>query len=532
MTLVQDVPRPALTGIAHRLASLSGWRRCTAAAAFGAAAAFALPPGYLAPLFWVAFPALLWLLDGARTRAQAFGIGWWFAFGHFLFGLYWVAAALFVDIASFWWVLPLAVGGLPMGLALFVGAATLAVHASGLRGAARVIVFAMAWSAAEWLRGHVFTGFPWNLAGYAWVEWTPVLQAVSWIGIYGLSLLTVLAAATPYLLGRPDVPRRRAAAAAGIGLLLFAGIGAAGAARLAAADGSVVPDLNIRIIQPNINNSLARGPDAAATAFRQVARLHTEPPPPARTIVVWPETAVPFSINRDPSILRAIGELTPPDGYTFAASVRVLEGPQPAGEGGNAERVFRNSLFVVTPDGDAADVFDKFHLVPFGEYIPLRWLFPGVAAVAAGTSEFTPGPGPRAWHLPGVPPVSPLVCYEVVFPAAVVDRADRPAWLVNVTNDAWFGRTAGPYQHFAIARTRAVEEGVPLVRAALTGISGMVDPYGRVPVRLGLGETGVLDTPLPAALPSLTPYARYGDWSLVVLLMILASCVPFARLHC
>jgi len=191
--------------------------------------------------------------------------------------------------------------------------------------------------------------------------------------------------------------------------------------------------------------------------------------------------------------------------------------PRIAGQVGGRPK-FWNSVFVIDPSGGVVATYDKFHLVPFGEYMPLRNYLP-LDAIAAGPIDFSAGPGSRTIDLPGLPPVSPLVCYEAIFPGEVVASGNRSAWLLNVTNDAWFGRSAGPHQHFAIARTRAVEEGLPLVRAANTGISAVIDPYGSIVARLGLGQRGILDVPLPKALVEPTLYARYGDWILLPMLI-------------
>ena len=517
-----DGPAPVAFPVAARLAALVGWRRHAAAAGFGVLATLALPPAQAAPLLWIAFPALLWLVDGCRSTRSAFWTGWWFGLAHHLFGLYWIAGALFVDIASFWWALPLAAGGLPVVLAVFVGAGTALLHRSGLRGSARVLAFAGLWAVGEWVRGVVFTGFPWNLIGYAWTAWLPVVQTAAWVGVHGLGLLTVLAASAPWLLGRPDVSRRIAVGATVAGIGLFVALAAAGAVRLAV-NPTVPTERAVRIVQPNTGNLLSPTHDQVVDAFRRVLRLQADPPPGA--VIVWPETAVPALIDRDPEALRLVGSVTPAGGYTVAATPRVVTDA-------DGRRRIHNSVLAVDPEGRVVETYDKAHLVPFGEYVPFRWLFPGIAAVATGPDEFSPGPGPRTWRLPGVPAVGPLICYEVIFPAAVVDRADRPEWLLNATNDSWYGRTAGPHQHFAITRMRAVEEGVPVVRAALTGISGVIDPLGRVVARLGLDAEGVVDAPLPRPLDGPPLQARAGHLGLVVMLMILALCVPITRHRC
>ncbi|WP_158047698.1 apolipoprotein N-acyltransferase [Skermanella pratensis] len=513
--------------VAARLSALAGWRRCLAAAAFGGLATLALPPAFAVPVLLLAFPGLLWLLDGAATRRSAFFTGWWFGFGHFLLGLYWISFALLTDIARFWWMMPFAAAGLPALLAVFVGLATLALHVLSRRfrlgGLSRVLAFAMLWTMAEYLRGHVLTGFPWNLIGYSWVGFLPVLQSVAVIGTYGLGLLTVAVAATPALFGDPAESRRRAAGSVAVGLLLVAAIGVAGWVRLSQGDGSTVPGVVVRIVQPNIAQTLKWNPAERARNFERLLEMTAESPAgggPAPTHVVWPETAVPFFLERDAAARQAIGSVTPPGGSVITGAPRVRTEP----DGTNR---FWNSLHAVDGSGAVVASYDKFHLVPFGEYMPLRGVLP-VASIAAGTTDFSAGTGPKTLDVGGLPPFSPLVCYEVIFPAAVKDPERRPEWLLNVTNDAWYGISAGPHQHFAIAQARAVEEGLPMVRAANTGISGVVDGYGRISAYLELGSRGVVDATLPKSLDN-TPYGRIGDWILVVLLMSFGISTTIAR---
>jgi len=507
-TLTEDRP---LKRAADRLAAMAGWRRWAAAAAFGGLAAFALPPAYAVPVLLIAFPALLWLLEGAATKKAAFAVGWWFGFGHHLLGLYWVSFALFTDIAQFWWALPLSAAGLPVLLSMFTGLTTLALWAVPARGLSRAILFAVLWAVFEWLRGHVFTGFPWNLVGYAWVGWLPVLQMVSVVGIYGLSLLTVLVASLPAALGDGTEAPRRVWAALGLGLLLFAGLGGWGAVRLAGASGDTVPGVRLRLVQSGVEQRYKWEPSERVRVFEQHLDLSATPAREPVTHLIWPETAIPFFIEQDPGARVAVGAVTPPGGLTLTGAPRMVR----AADGSPH---YFNSLVVVDGSGAVQGSFDKAHLVPFGEYMPLRRYLP-VGAIAGNGAEFSAGPGPRTLHLKGLPPVSPLICYEVIFPTAVADPKDRPQWLLNLTNDAWYGQTAGPHQHFAISQTRAVEEGMPMVRSAQTGISGIVDSYGRVTAELGLGAKGVLDAALPKALPGITVYGWIGDSIFAVMLL-------------
>ncbi|MFM2042377.1 MAG: putative apolipoprotein N-acyltransferase Lnt [Pseudomonadota bacterium] len=525
--------RAAADRVAAALAGLTGGRRMAVAAGLGAVASLGLPPAYLVPVWWLVLPALIWLLRGAGTTRTAFWTGWWFGFGHFTFSLYWIAVALWVDIARFWWAVPLALAGLPMVLSAFIGAAT-AVWSElrrrfALTGVAEVLAFAVLWSAAEWLRGHLFTGFPWNLAGYGWSVWLPVLQTVSLVGIYGLSLLTVAAAGLPAILagGRGG---SRALAAVLAGVLVFAGLGLWGGMRMAGTGRQVVPDVTLRLVQASIPQRLKGTPEARAANFQAHLRLSAAPGWDRVTHIIWPETAVPWLLVEGSrtmaDVVQAIRNVTPPGGLTIAGTPRGLA------DGGDGRPRFWNSMVAVDGSARVVATYDKSHLVPFGEYMPLRRLLPEglVSAVAAGAGDYSPGPGPRTLSLPGLPPVSPLICYEVLFPgkaappyaADAAGEGGRPAWLLNLTNDAWYGETAGPWQHFDIARVRAVEEGLPLVRSANSGISGIVDAYGRVTASLGLNMVGVVDAPLPVPAARPTAYARWGDGLFALMLAMLA----------
>jgi apolipoprotein N-acyltransferase len=510
-----------LCRLAAAVAGLSGWRRYGLAVLLGIAAATAMPPVDLAPMLLVAFTGLLWLDDGSTTAAAAFALGWIFGFGFFVAGLYWIAGALFVDIARFWWLVPFAVAGLPALFAVYAGLATLAAHlvarCLGLAPVARVFAFAVVWSAAEWVRGHALTGFPWNLVGYAWSGGFPgsiaILQSVAWTGVYGLSFLTVLAATLPSLLGvaspTPISALRRIAPAIAAGLLLVVPA-AAGGLRLARTPPRDTA-IRLRIVQPSIPQSLKWDPAAAAANFARLIALSGAPAPQPIAAVLWPEAAVPFFLGRDPAARREIARIVPPHGYLITGALRSNPPPDPI------EKVW-NGLEALDDAGDIVAHYDKVHLVPFGEYVPFRRFLP-FKKITAGTIDLSAGRGRQTIALKGLPPFAPLICYEAIFPGAVVDEARRPDWMLNITNDAWYGRSSGPFQHFASARTRAVEEGLPLVRVANNGVSGVVDAFGRVPVHVALDVVGYADVTLPAPAPS-TLYARAGDWTFLALLLL------------
>ncbi len=494
--------------LAAAMAALVGWRRALVAALLGVAAVAALPPVDAVPLVVVAFTGLIWMADGARTIWRAFWLGWWFGLGFFTAGLYWIAAALTVDLARFWWLLPFAVLGVPAFMSLFTGVSVAVYRALGVDGWGRPFALATLWVGHEFLRGHILTGFPWNLVGSAWTVVPPLLQAASVVGLYGLSWLTVAAAALPALLATRDgarwQPGRGGVAAIVAGAVVALAIGGLGALRLAqapdpAAADAQVPDVRLRLVQPNVEQSL-KWRDSERAAIAQVP-----------TAIIWPEAATPFLFERSPEA-RALAAGSLAEGALLITGTPRMT----AGAGGQPE--FWNGLVALDRDDTIRGTFDKFHLVPFGEYVPLRGILPIDKIAPGGGAGFSAGPGPRTLHLPGLPPVSPLICYEGIFPGEVIDPDDRPAWLLIITNDAWYGRTSGPFQHFAAAVARAVEQGLPVVRVANTGVSGVIDPYGRVLGRLGLGQGGeagaILDATLPRPLAEAPPYQRFGGWIL------------------
>lgn len=281
-----------------------------------------------------------------------------------------------------------------------------------------------------------------------------------------------------------------------------------------------MPGVRLRLVQANIDQRMKWEEAERANTLRKYLALSTQPGPMPVTHVVWPETALPYFLSSDPELLRILSRIVPPGGLLLTGAVRA--------EPGNGSYRVWNSIHAIDDGGQVVATYDKVHLVPFGEYVPLRNVLP-LDKITPGASDFTAGPGPRTLVLPGLPPVSPSICYEAIFPDALVAPTEpRVQWLLNVTNDAWFGQSAGPHQHFASARLRAIEQGVPLVRAANTGISAVVDPYGRVLAHLALGSEGVLDSPLPLALPP-TPYARLGDLALLIMLAIAFGLILLGR---
>lgn len=509
-----------LASLAAGMRDARGWRRRLLGFGFGALATLALSPVNIFPVLIVSFSALVWLMDGVSSRRGAFALGWWFGFGYFSAGLYWTGFALFVEADKYAWLLPFAVFGLPAVLAVFSGLGVLAAWMTGRRGVPGVIALAVAWTAVEWLRGHVLTGFPWNLVGYAWADWGPVVQLASTIGIHGLGLLTVFGAALPATLAEtgPNIPAMRRWTPMALMLAAFAAIWVTGSQRLAGHPTVMVENVRLRLVQPAIDQAHKWRQDMRLKNLKLALDLTKSEGFGSVSHVVWAETAAPFFLGREPKLRRILGQATPPGGLLITGA------PRTTAEREDQFRVW-NSVHALNPEGEIVATYDKFHLVPFGEYVPLRGLLGplGLERLTAGRGDFQAGPGPRTLDLPGLPPVSPLICYEVIFAADVASDRSRPGWLLNLTNDGWFGLSAGPHQHFAAARVRAVEEGLALVRVANTGISGIVDPVGRVTSKLGLGIRGVLDGELPRALRHATVYARFGDWTAALLMLLLTG---------
>jgi apolipoprotein N-acyltransferase len=474
---------------AARLSALRGWRADLAALLSGAVSALALPPLYALPGLLIGIPALLCLIQGARGSAMAARRGWWFGLGLHLIGLYWITEAILIEAARFWWLVPFAVPALAAVLAAFI-AIPAAVAWRSRPGWRAVLVLAGAWVLADLARQFAATGFPWNPLGSVWeFPGRPgdiMIQPAALVGVHGLTLATIALASLPLLGWRWR--------AGGVALLaLWFGFG------LLRIDQPTPPgpDLTVLLIQGNVAQGQKWDQALLVSIFRRYLDLTRQAVAQADgrpVVIVWPETASPAQLQTDGQARELIAEAAS-GATTLIGSVRFDENDRP-----------RNSLFALGANGMIEGIYDKWHLVPFGEYQP-DWLPLGVQVVPGG--GFAPGPGPRTLHIPGLPPVGALICYEAIFPGQVTDSNDRPEWMVNVTNDAWFGDSAGPRQHLAAARLRAVEEGLPLMRAANTGISAGFDAKGHEIGRLGLRITGVLPVRLPGAIPA-PIYARVG----------------------
>ena len=511
----------------NRIERQKWWQRLALSFLLGVLAAGAMAPVHGVFLLVPAFTGLLWLIFSGPGNRNAFVCGWWFGLGYFTAGLYWISNALLVDADKFGWLAPVAVLGLAAVLALFPAFTCLLTRIFATRNSAvgRIFVFAAIWTGFEWFRGWVLTGFPWNLIGSAWVFSDSMIQSAALTGVYGLSLLSVLLAALPAVFGQGNgwpamASPFRVIAVGGVSLMIIWG---GGAIRLSGAVEETVPNVRLRLVQPNIDQKLKWKQDQRVKNFHDQIRMGAAPAQdgaPGPTHIIWSETAATHFIANNVNARKAIGHGTPPGGLTITGA------PRGQTDSTSGYQVW-NSLHGVDDAGEITATYDKHHLVPFGEYMPLRSIF-SFAKITAGAGDFSPGPGPRTLDMKGLPPVSPLICYEVIFPGRVTDKTTHPEWMLNLTNDGWYGVSSGPYQHFAAARLRAVEEGLPLVRVANTGISGVVDGYGRVLAMLELDTRGILDSDLPRALAP-TLYGRLGDWLVMVLICLVAGAGIFSK---
>lgn len=482
------------------------WRPLAATALLGALVATGQAPlGWV----WLAFPALIGLLAlgrMARSARSAALLGWLAGTGYFAAALNWIVEPFLIEPELYGWLAPFGLIGLSGGLALFWAVA----FGLARRLGGGPIRLALGLSLVELARGYVLTGFPWALVGYIWTD-TVFAQLAAWVGPYGLTALTLAMAALPvWLWARIRVST--IALKAGSILGITAGLGTLLWSAGVALENRPAPDTAgdapvLRLVQPNAPQDQKWDPDMIPVFFNRMVGYSAEGPAP--DLILWPESAVPVLLENSAETLAYISER--------ARGVPMLLGIQRS-EGRN----FYNSAVLVDNKGRATQVYDKFHLVPFGEYMPFPalWRRLGIDGLAARVDGgYSAGPGPRVIDL-GFARALPLICYEAVFPQ-YVRQDDRPDLLVQLTNDAWFGANTGPYQHLAQARMRAIESGLPMVRVANTGVSAVIDAKGQIAAALPLNEAGYLDAELPGALPP-TLYSRTGDLPLVVLLILLA----------
>lgn len=512
-----------MESVAGRIVLLWGWRRAAVAFLVGALAVLAHAPFDFFAVCFVSFPVLVWLLDGAtpegrsgliRRLAPAFVTGWWFGFGYFLAGLWWIGNAVLVEAEEFAWALPLAVLVLPALLALFYGLATAVARLVWASDIGRIAALAAGFGLAEWLRAVLFTGFPWNAIGYAAMPVPLFMQPVAAIGLYGVNAVAVFVFAMPALLGSRG---GRLAGLVSVVLVVAAAAGFGLWRQQLPLEGDRT--VSVRIIQPSIDQAGKWDTTLRDEIFARQIGLSGEPPAdggPEPQIIVWPETSVPFLFTDRPDALATIGELLNEDQMMLAGAVRVEAGA------GGAERYY-NSIVAIDGGGEIVAAADKVHLVPFGEYLPFADLLGslGLRQFVNAPGMFSPGSSRTLLEIADGIRLLPMICYEIIFPGELGEADDADA-IVNITNDAWYGDTPGPYQHFRQAQVRAVEAGLPLIRAANNGISAVVDARGRIVDAFGLNVVGNIDVAMSVGrLPGL-PYRGYAFIAILLIFTTIA----------
>lgn len=566
---------PALhpAGTTRALIRIRSVRPSLLAALTGALVATGFAPLGLWPLALVALAAFLWLVESADSARGAFSRGWFFGLGHFTVGLNWIAHAFTYQDAMPHWFGYGAVVLLSLYLALFPGLAALAQMLLRRRWPALPgpALFAAIWLLSEIGRATLFTGFAWDPLGMIWLG-TYVDQAARLIGTYGLSALTILVASA--LLALADGRERMGALGMGaLALVALAGYVSVPRPQGGAARAGPL----VTVVQPNIDQGDKYDPAQDEAHFETLARLTGRSAPGRPRLVFWPEAALPAWLDVEPDWRYRLAGLLGPGDLLMTGGVKPFLGAAVPGEQPDLVGA-ANSAWVLTPDGRLIGRYDKAHLVPYGEYLPMRWLLQplGLSRLVPGDVDFRPGPGPRSLPLPGAsaapmggdaqttpaaralfgasaaparpsgdgkaaraaaaplarprPPLSMgvQICYEMIFSGHVVDRAHRPAFLYNPSNDAWFG-SWGPPQHLAQARMRAIEEAMPILRSTPTGISAVIDGHGRLLASVPAHRAGAITLPLPPALAP-TPFARFGNLlPLALALLLLGFAVATAR---
>ncbi|HEX2147358.1 MAG TPA: apolipoprotein N-acyltransferase [Pseudorhizobium sp.] len=516
--------------LAGRIMLLWGMRRVVLALASGAVAALALPPFNVIAALFVSFPVLVWLMDGLASSPgsgrlshlrPAFFLGWLFGLGYFVAGLWWVGNALLVEAEEFAWAIPLAVLGLPAFLAVFYGFATTLAAILWSDGLGRIAALAFGFGIAEWLRGFAATGFPWNAIGYGAMPMPMMMQSAGFIGVLGVTTLAVFVSSVPALFGtRRGLGPGLAAASCLLALHL-----GYGAYRLSIVEMVAEPDAPIvRLVQPVVDQARKLENSDRSAIFEEHLALSALPPQEGNDrpdIIVWPETSVPFILTENKDALSRIAEILQDGQVLVAGAVRVEYAAS-----GNPPR-FYNSAYVIGSDGEILGASDKVHLTPFGEYLPFEdWLRSwGVDNLVALPGGFSAAAVRSLLTLPDGTTIYPLICYEVIFPDEIGEDIKRATAILNITNDAWFGDTPGPYQHLQQARARAVEAGLPVIRGANSGVSAIIDPLGRIVSGLDFNVKGVVDAALPtSSVQAWDKSARnLHAWIIIIVMFLIAS---------
>lgn len=470
----------------------------------------ALPPYYCFPILFISFGGLLQLLKSAPRFRTAFAIGYWFGFAFFALGLSWASNALLIDSQIFGWLYPISILASGAFFGLFAALPTAATFWLKTP-VSKLLGLAAFWSLSEWLRSFFLTGFPWNLLGSVWAFAPLWIQSASIWGTYGLSLVTILCCAAPALYFNPQRGSDRSIATILIisipillGIFGFWHLNHYPNSQKAGA-------VTVRMVQPSIPQEMKWNRETLEDNLARYIELSRQPGLEQVDFVIWGETATPFPLDIDPQHLQQVTQAIPEHGYLITGLVRYEISPY-------GEYLPYNSMLILNKKGEIAGYYDKSHLVPFGEYIPLRRFLPSwIRPITNTVANFQPGKGPQSINVPNYPQLGGLICYEIIFPSKIVDHKNPPQWLVNITNDGWYGDSSGPYQHLVTTQLRAVEEGISIVRVANSGISAVINPLGEIISRIPLNQSDFKDIILPSQLSLFTIYGSCGNFIPLIL---------------
>jgi apolipoprotein N-acyltransferase len=487
----------------------------------GAFLAFSFAPFHLSWLAILSFSGLFILIDD-KSNKEAFAIGWWFGFGQFIFGLYWISISLFTDISKFFWILPFSLFLIPAILAIYTGLTLLFVNSISkkfsIMGWRKILLLAVIWVFFEYLRGTLFTGFPWNLVGYNFMVSTPLSQISSITGIYGLSLIAVIFYSSFALINKDSK------IFLGIVYSSFALIWLFGFYRIYSFKTEIIPEAKFRLVQPVIKQSDKWNSESRYQSFLENIKLSKQEGFNDVNYVIWSESAVPYIIND--KLVTDISFASPREGFVITGALRGKF--QDESKKLELDQLW-NSIFVINSKFQNVANYDKNHLVPFGEYIPFSKYIPFISKITNGSIDFSEGLGNKTIKLnQNSPSFSPLICYEGIFPNNVIDNNNPPDFLLNLTNDAWFGNSSGPHQHFEMVRMRAIEYGMPVIRVANSGISGLVNPVGEIIDMIPLNQKGIIDVNLMKKIPD-TIFMRFGNLIPISIMLILILIIAIRR---
>ena len=513
-----------LVDILHGLDDL---KKHALATTLGVLTAFSQAPYDFFPINWLTFPILVCLIDSTCFGVESsqkvklrkvLTVGWCFGFGYFLNGFWWASLSFFVEPEIFGWMAPLAIIFATAFFALFWALATLVAGYVWRPGWRRILVFTVAMSAAEYLRAKILPGFPWNGPGHAFLEFWVLAQSAAVVGLYGLNFLAFFVFSAPAaLLDKFNSVRSSGIRLNVVAVFVLALMTLFGFHQVRFAESGLDTGVKMRIVQPNIPQQDKWAYENRGEIIHKLVEMSGSNLDPETSVVIWPESAFPFLMTQEKGDEIEFTKNIAGRSYLIAGAVRRQKQ--------EVDPNYFNSVYVIDPDGVVRDIYDKVTLMPFGEYLPLTSTLSyfGLENLARSFGGLSSGVTRRSLSIPNVPKSSPLICFEIIFPNSVLTEEGNAQWIVNITNDAWFGNSPGPYQHFAQSRLRAIEEGIPVVRSANTGISGIIDAFGRVVKRLEVGETGSIDGILPSS-NSTSQFAwirRYAH----ILLALVAICI-------